>query len=305
MRDNGMTAILLSGGSGLIGSALQPALESSGVRVVRLTRGAPEGHNEVHWDPLNHAAPIPATRLQECAAAVHLSGANLAGHLWTESYKRTIVESRVQSTRLLVKLLSALQTPPQVLVAASAIGIYGERGEEVLTEKSAPGSGFLAQLCEAWEQASAPAANAGIRLVHLRFGVVLTPSGGALKAMLPIFRAGLGGRLGDGRQWISWVSLEDAVRVIMFALTESTVSGAFNVTAPEPVRNAEFTRALGHILHRPTILGVPAFVLRTALGQMAQDTVLASTRAIPAALQRAGFHFHHERLQSALTAMLQ
>ncbi|MGI8771052.1 MAG: TIGR01777 family oxidoreductase [Acidobacteriaceae bacterium] len=297
-------AVLLSGGTGLIGGALKPALESSGARVVRLTRGQPAGPDEIHWDPMQRLGLISGVSLQECTAAVHLSGANVAAHRWTESYKRTIVESRVQSTRMLVELLSALRQPPRVLVVASAVGIYGERGDEVLTESSAPGSGFLAEVCKAWEQASEPAEDSGIRLVRLRFGVVLTPHGGALKKMLPIFRAGFGGKLGDGRQWTSWVSLEDAVRAIVFALEEGTVSGALNVTAPEPVTNAEFTRTLGQVLHRPTVLGVPAFALRAAFGQMAQETVLASTRAIPVALETAGFRFHHERLQSALNAML-
>ena len=294
----------MSGGTGLIGSALKPALESSGARVVRLTRGQPAGPDEIHWDLTQRHGLTSGVSLQECTAAVHLSGANVAAHRWTERYKRTIVESRVQSTRMLAELLSALRQPPRVLVVASAVGIYGERGDEVLMESSAPGSGFLAEVCKAWEQASAPAANSGIRLVHLRFGVVLTPHGGALKKMLPIFRAGFGGKLGDGRQWTSWVSLQDAVRAIVFALEESAVSGALNVTAPEPVTNAEFTRTLGQVLHRPTVLGVPAFALRAAFGQMAQETVLASTRAIPAALQTAGFRFHHQRLQSALNAML-
>ncbi len=262
----------------------------------------------MQWDPSGRRAlisdPLSETKLRECTAAVHLSGTNLAAHRWSESYKRTIVESRVQSTRLLAELVAGLWPPSRVLVVASAVGIYGERGDEVLTETSAAGSGFLPEACQAWEQASAVAADKGIRVVHLRFGVVLTPEGGALEKMLPTFRAGFGGRLGDGRQWISWVSLEDAVQAIVFALKESTVSGALNVTAPEPVTNAEFTRTLAHMLRRPAVLRVPGFALRAAFGEMAKDTVLASTRAIPAALQRAGFRFHHARLQAALEAML-
>jgi uncharacterized protein (TIGR01777 family) len=191
-----------------------------------------------------------------------------------------------------------------VLVMASGVGIYGDRGDEVLTEASTLGQGFLPEVCAAWESAAEPVRELGIRLVQLRFGVVLTPKGGALQKMLPVFRVGLGGKLGDGSQWMSWISLEDAVRAILFALGESSLSGACNTTAPEPVTNAEFTRVLSRRLHRPALLRVPAFALRSVFGQMAEDTVLASTRAVPWALQNAGFRFQHPQLETALADML-
>jgi len=299
-----MAAVLLSGGTGLIGGALKIALGGRGERIVQLTRRDPASPDEVRWDP-SAAAPLPdTTHLEGCTGAVHLSGANLAAGRWSERYKRTIVASRVESTRQLVRILGALRNPPGVLLTASAVGIYGDRGDELLTEDSAPGEGFLPDVCAAWEAAAEPVRELGIRLVQLRFGVVLTPNGGALRQMLPVFRAGLGGRLGDGRQWMSWISLEDAVRAITFALKEPSLAGACNTTAPEPLTNAEFTRALGRRLHRPVVLRVPAFALRAAFGQMADDTVLASTRAVPSALQSTGFRFQHPRLEIALAAML-
>lgn len=299
-----MAAVLLSGGTGLIGRSLKTALGGRGERVIQLTRRDPVSRDEVRWDPSPAASLPDLTRLDGCTGGVHLSGANLAAGRWSERYKKTIVASRVESTQQLLRILGALSNPPKVLVMASAVGIYGDRGDELLTEGSALGQGFLPDVCAVWEAASEPVRQLGIRLVQLRFGVVLTPQGGALHKMLPVFRAGLGGKLGDGKQWMSWISLEDAVGAIMFALDESSLTGACNATAPEPVTNAGFTRALGRRLHRPAILRVPGFVLRAAFGQMAEDTALASTRAVPLALRNAGFCFQHPRLETALAALL-
>jgi uncharacterized protein (TIGR01777 family) len=256
------------------------------------------------WDPYS---ATPVTRPQALAgvtAAVHLSGANLAGRRWTASFKHEISDSRVTPTHALANLLAGLKPKPSVLVCASAIGIYGDRGDEVLTEASLPGNGFLAEVCVAWEKATQPAEDAGIRVVHLRFGVVLSPQGGALAQMLPIFRAALGGRLGGGCQWISWVALSDVTRVIEFALHTASLSGPVNVVAPNPVTNSEFTRSLARVLHRPALIPVPAFGLRLAFGEMADATILQSERVLPARLDAAGFDFEYPQLETALRAVL-
>src|SRR3984885_12585467 len=270
-----MTAdqILLTGSSGLIGTSLVRTLRQKRISIISLHRRPLPGtglHNagfQGLWDPY---AATPMSRLREIegtTAAVHLSGANLAGQRWTSSYKREILESRVKPTHAIATLLAGLRPKPAVLVCASAIGIYGGRGDELVTEASLPGSGFLPEVCVAWERATQPASDAGIRVVHLRFGVVLSPDGGALAQMLPVFRAGLGGRLGSGRQWISWVALPDVTRAIEFALETANLAGPVNVVAPNSVMNSEFTRALGRALHRPTLLRVPAFALRGAFGE--------------------------------------
>jgi uncharacterized protein (TIGR01777 family) len=228
----------------------------------------------------------------------------VAAHRWTTAYRHEMRTSRVDSTRALAQTLAGLRRPPRTLVVASAVGIYGDRGEEVLDETSAPGTSFLADLCRQWEEAARPAAEAGIRVVHPRFGVVLGRGPGALAKMLPVFRMGLGGRLGSGRQWMSWISLEDTVAAILFALETPWLAGAVNVVSPNPVRNAEFTRALARHVHRPAVLPVPAFALRLALGQMADEALLASARVIPAKLLSAGFKFAYPTLDGALAAAL-
>lgn len=238
--------------------------------------------------------------------AVHLSGASVAGKRWTTGYRQELVESRVATTATLARVLAELKSPPATLVVASAVGFYGDRGDEVLDENSAKGSGFLADLCEAWEEASLPAAQAGIRVVHARLGIVLSKKGGALRKMLPAFRFGVGGRLGSGQQWVSWVSLEDAVDALQFLMHSIEVSGAVNVTAPNPVTNSEFTQALAQKLHRPALFPVPAFALRLAFGRaMADEALLASQRAVPLKLRSSGFRFRHARLQDALRAALE
>jgi uncharacterized protein len=297
--------ILLTGSSGLIGTSVVRFLRRKRISIVTLQRRSlPDAGDTELWDPY---AANPVSRpeaLEGITAAVHLSGANLAERRWTSSYKREIFASRVTPTHALATLLAGLQPKPAVLVCASAIGIYGGRGDEVLTEASLPGTGFLPKLCLAWEKATQPAAEAGIRVVQLRFGVVLSPQGGALAQMLPVFRAGLGGRLGTGRQWISWILLSDAVRAIELALQTPGLSGPVNLVAPNPVTNLEFTRALGRALHRPAVLRVPAFALRLAFGEMAPATILESERVIPARLSAAGFHFEYPELEAGLRAVL-
>jgi uncharacterized protein len=302
--------ILLTGSSGLIGTSLVRALRRDRIATVTLRRrphqGArtPKQDSPEFWDPY---AATPVTRpetLEGITAAVHLSGANLAGRRWTSAYKREIFASRVTPTHALATLLAGMQSKPAVLVCASAIGIYGSRGDELLTEDSVPGTGFLSEVCLAWEKATQPAEEAGIRVVHLRFGVVLAAQGGALGQILPVFRAGLGGPLGNGRQWISWVALPDVTRAIEFALKTGRISGPVNITAPNPAVNLEFTRALAHVLHRPAFFRVPSLGLRLAFGEMAEATILGSQRVMPARLTAAGFDFEYPELDAALRAVL-
>jgi hypothetical protein len=296
--------IVLSGASGMLGTALRRRLEALRVPIVQLVRGAPRGDGQVSWDPAAMPAIADTSALEGSWAAIHLSGASVAAHRWTAAYKRELTASRVESTRAIAMILAGLRKPPQTLVVASAVGIYGDRGDAVLDEASAPGVGFLAEVCQKWEEAANPAADAGIRVVHARFGVVLGRGPGALEKMLPVFRLGLGGRLGSGRQWMSWVSVEDAVAAILFALENESLAGAVNVVSPNPVTNAEFTRALARLLHRPAVLPAPTFALRLALGQMADEALLASARVAPAKLMSAGFEFAHPTVDRALAAAL-
>ncbi len=301
---------LLTGSSGFIGTSLLRSLRRKRISIISLHRrpfrdtGALPGDSQDLWDPYAATPMSRPERLEGITAAVHLSGVNLTGKRWTPAYKREILASRITPTHALATLLAGLKSKPAVLACASAIGIYGSRGDEVLTEGSSPGSGFLPEVCLAWEKAAQPAADAGIRVVHLRLGVVLSPRGGALAQMLPIFRAGLGGQLGSGRQWMSWVALPDATRVIEFVLGTAGLSGPVNVVAPNPVTNLEFTRALGRGLHRPTLLPAPAFALRLAFGELAEATILGSERVVPARLSAAGFDFEYPEIDAALRALL-
>lgn len=296
--------VAFSGASGMLGSALMRGVSARGAPILQLVRRAPAGPDELQWSPGAEPALADRAPLERLFAAVHFSGANVAAHRWTAAYRREMAESRVGSTAALARVLAGLQKPPQVLLVASAIGIYGDRGEDYLDERAPAGSGFLAELCRQWEAAAAPAVEAGIRVLHLRFGVVLAPGAGALGKMLPVFRLGLGGRLGSGRQWMSWISLEDAVNAMIFALETPGLSGPVNLTAPSPVTNAEFTRTLTMCLHRPALLAVPAFALRLAFGQMADETMLSSARVFPGKLAAAGFVFRRPVLLDALTAAL-
>lgn len=296
--------VLVSGGSGMLGTALRRALAKRVDSVLQLVRGKARDEGQIAWSPTADGAGVEAERLEGCGAAIHLSGANVSAHRWSAAYRKEIAASRVDSTRALATLLAGLREPPRAMLVASAVGIYGDRGDAVLDEASAVGEGFLADVCRQWEAAAQPAVDAGIRVVHLRFGVALGKGPGALEKMLPVFRMGLGGKLGSGQQWMSWVSVEDVVGATLFALDRPELAGAVNVTAPEPVTNAEFTRALGRQLHRPAVFAVPAFALRLALGPMADEALLSSTRAVPKKLAEAGFQFQHSKVEAALAAAL-
>jgi len=288
----------------MLGAALHRALNARGVPTLQLLRRLPTAEGQLQWNPdLDRPIGNPAL-LDGAAAAIHLSGASVAAHRWTSAYKHELAASRLDSTNRLAHVLASLPHPPKAFLVASAIGIYGDRSDELLDETSTPGTGFLADLCRQWEAAAAPAVKAGIRVVHLRFGVVLGPGQGALHQLLPPFRLGLGARLGSGRQWMSWVGLPDVVAAILFALERPDLSGPLNVTAPNPVTNAAFTRALGHQLRRPAFLTVPAFAVRIMFGQMADEALLASVRVYPAKLQAAGFQFALPEIEGALRAAL-
>ena len=300
--------MLCSGCSGMMGTALREALVRNGVGVVQLVRRAPRGSGEIQWDPQKRVMAWANQRgdegpLEGLEAAVHLGGVNLSERRWTPEYKREIEASRVESTKVLATVLAGLKRPPKTLLVASATGFYGNRGDEILDERSSEGKGFLPEICARWEAASEAAAKVGIRVVHLRFGVVLGP-GGALKKMLPIFRLGLGGRLGSGQQWMSWIGLGDAVRAMLFAMNTESLSGPVNLVAPNPVTNAEFTQALGRAVHRPALLPVPAVALRLMFGEMADEALLASTRAVPGKLMAAGFRFEEPGVSGALGAVV-
>jgi uncharacterized protein len=292
--------IAITGATGMIGSALSESLERDGHRVRRVVRSDP-GPEDIEWDPAE--GRIDAAALEGVDGVVHLAGEPV-GERWTEERKRRIRESRVQGTTLLSETLATLADPPGVLVTASGVNVYGDRGGEVLDESSAPGSGFLAGVVREWETATEPAARAGIRVVNLRLAMVLSRRGGALAKMLPPFQLGGGGTLGSGRQWMSWISLHDAVMAFRFALANPELEGPVNAMAPDPVTNAEFTSALGRALGRPTFVSVPEFALRLLFGEMADETLLSSQRAIPHRLQAAGFRFRHPRLGGALRDVL-
>ncbi|HEX4320688.1 MAG TPA: TIGR01777 family oxidoreductase [Acidobacteriaceae bacterium] len=294
--------VVLSGSSGMLGSAIGTALKRQGVPVLRLVRRQPRNSGEVQWNPAT--GQIDAQALEGVTAAVHLSGANVTARRWTKGYKREMRDSRIQTTRLLAETLAQLSKPPRVLITASAIGIYGNRGDEILDEDSQRGQGYFPELCTAWETAARPAEEAGIRVVHLRFGMVIGKDGGAMARLSPLFRLGLGGRLGSGKQWMSWVSEADVVAAALFALKNANLAGPVNVVAPEPVTNTEFTRELGRAVHRPALLPAPAFALRLAFGEMADEALLASSRVIPKRLQQAGFVFAHPTLAEAFAAAL-
>ncbi|MFA5190524.1 MAG: TIGR01777 family oxidoreductase [Verrucomicrobiia bacterium] len=274
--------ILLTGAGGLVGSALAPRLAAESHTITRLS----------------HSQPWPELAAHD--AVVHLAGENISTGRWTPERKERIRDSRVQVTRRLCEAVAKFAQPPRVVICASAVGYYGNRGDEVLREESAPGAGFLAEVCRDWEAATKPAVDAGIRVVNLRFGVILCATGGALAKMLTPFRLGLGGVLGDGQQWMSWVALDDVVGVISNALANETLRGPVNVVAPQPVTNREFTKTLGRVLHRPAVCPAPAFALRLAFGEMADALLLASQRAEPAKLLTSGFSFRFPKLGDAL-----
>lgn len=295
--------IAVTGSSGLIGTALVRSLRSDGHQVVRVVRRpVRDGEDAVRWDP--GAGTIDAAGLDGLDGVVNLAGAGIGDKRWTEEYKRVVLESRTRSTDLLCRTLVATERPPRVLVSGSAIGIYGDTGDTEVTEGGPHGDDFLATVVEAWEAAAAPAVDAGIRVPFVRTGVVLSPDGGALAKLLPLFKLGLGGRLGSGRQFWSWISLADEVRVIRWLL-EQEVSGPVNATAPAPVTNGELTGVLGDVLHRPTLLPVPSFGPKLLLGSELADALLfTSQRVLPGVLTERGFTFSHPTLEDALRALL-
>ncbi len=294
--------VAVTGSSGLIGTALSNLLSSSGHEVVRIVRDGKlviarpgeSAEGPAIWDPT--AGVVDTSRFEDLDAVVHLAGAPI-GRRWTTARKRAILQSRDEGTRLLATALASLDRPPKVLVSASAVGVYGSRGDEVLVESSEHGRDFLATVCEAWEGATEPAAEAGIRVVNLRFGVVLEA---LLSRLLRPFRLGLGGRVGNGRQWLSWIALDDATAAIREALSNSSLQGPVNAASPLPVTNAELTRTLGRVLHRPTVIPVPAAAISLAFGEMGRSVLLGSQRVSPERLEAAGFAFAYPELEAAL-----
>jgi uncharacterized protein (TIGR01777 family) len=296
--------VLITGTSGLIGSALCSRFQKESIPWATLVRKPEVSASAYLWDPLHFEFREEMRRLNGVRAVIHLSGENVATGRWTLEKKRNIRESRVRSTQAMLELLSQLERKPDVFLCASAVGYYGDRGDEMLDESSVVGMGFLAEVCREWEETASKVAELGIRVVNLRFGVILAAAGGALAKMLPVFRLGAGGRMGNGEQWMSWVSLPDVLRIIEFCMEDVRIEGPVNVVAPNAATNAEFTRTLARHLHRPALLPVPAFGLRVALGEMADAALLASAHAVPARLRDTGFVFDHPTLNRALQGVL-
>jgi len=293
--------VAVTGASGLIGSALVPHLRGRGDEVIRLVRRTPERSDEVRWNPTT--GDIDLAGLRGTEAVVHLAGAGVGDHRWTEAYKRQILSSRVDGTRTIARAMATLDPLPQVLVSGSAMGFYGDRGDELLSEQSPAGTGFLPDVVTAWERAAAPAREAGIRVAHPRTSLVMSPHGGAFGRLLPLVRLGLGGPLGSGQQWWSWITLHDQLRAITF-LIDTDIAGPVNLASPQPLPQREIVAALGRTAHRPAIVPAPAFALRIALGEFAGD-ILASARLAPAVLTGAGFTFDHPEFDAAAAWVLQ
>jgi uncharacterized protein (TIGR01777 family) len=294
--------IAVTGASGLIGSALVPRLRASGHDVHRLVRRAATAPDEIRWDPA--AGTVDLEALAGIDGVVHLAGAGVGDHRWTDDYKREILESRTRGTDTIVRAMLQLEPRPRVLVSGSAIGWYGETGDREVDETAPAGAGFLADVVRAWEAATAPAAEAGIRVVHARTGLVVARGGGAWARLFPLFRMGVGGKLGSGRQYWSWISLRDEVAALEFCLTDERIVGAVNLTGPTPVTNAEVTSAMGRVMGRPTLLPVPSIALKVALGEFSTE-VLGSARVLPAALQSAGFTWADPTVEAAITTAWQ
>jgi uncharacterized protein (TIGR01777 family) len=293
--------VAVTGASGLIGTALVPHLRSVGHEVVRLVRRPAAAPDEVTWDP--KAGTVDLDALAGIDGVIHLAGAGVGDHRWTDDWKREILDSRVDGTHTIVNAMLALDPKPRVLVSASAIGWYGDTGDRIVDETAPAGSGFLADVVRAWEAAAAPAASAGIRVVHPRTGLVVAKSGGAWARMFPLFKLGVGGKLGSGRQYWSWISLRDEVCALQFLLEQDHLSGPVNLTGPDPQTNAEITHVMGQVLGRPTILPAPAFALKAVLGEFSSE-VLGSTRVVPAVLERSGFAFQDPTIESAIRTAL-
>jgi uncharacterized protein (TIGR01777 family) len=294
--------VAVSGASGLIGTELTQVLKREGHDVLRLVRARPAGRGAAHWDPAT--GEIDREALAGCDAVVHLAARTIRPGRWTEAAKRELLDSRRAGTGLIARTMAGLDQGPRVLVSMSAVHFYGDRGDELLTEAAGPGQGFLAEVTRTWEAAADPARAAGIRVVHPRGGQVITPEAGTLRQLLPVFRLGLGGRFGNGRQWWSWISLDDMVGVIVHALTRPDVAGPLNTCAPGLVTNGEFTRILARVLRRPAVIPVPRFGPRLVVGDLADELVYASVRAVPERLLASGYEFRYPDLEGGLRAML-
>jgi uncharacterized protein (TIGR01777 family) len=295
--------ILVTGATGLIGSNLCASLHQENHRVIHMVRKPPLSENRILWDPAS--GKLDKEALEGIDAVVHLAGESITGGRWTPEKKRRILQSRIKGTRLLSECLARLSSPPKAFVSASAVGFYGDRGEELLDESSSPGIGFLPEVCREWENATEPASSKGIRVILLRTGVVLSAAGGALARMLPVFRMGLGGKIGSGLQYMSWIALEDITRIIEFAMQDESLRGPVNAVSPHPVSNREFAKTLGRVLSRPSVCFLPGFAARLAFGEMADALLLASARISPARLTEAKYSFRFPMLEDALRNALQ
>jgi len=290
--------VAITGATGLVGKKIVARLEAEGHQVVKLVRGTPKNSNEFSWNP--NEGKIDAKAFDGVDAVIHLAGENIASKRWSSEQKAKIKQSRVKGTELIAQTLAGLETPPQTLISTSAVGYYGSRGSEMLTEESTSGTGFLAAVCRDWEDATKTAEQKGIRVIHARLGVVLSKEGGALKLMLPPFLLGAGGPLGNGRQYMSWIDLDDTANAFIYMLTANGVSGAVNIVAPQPVTNADFTKTLAHVIHRPAFFFVPEFGVKAMFGEMGEECLLGSNRVSSNKLVSSGFKFSYPELETAL-----
>src|SRR5256714_3634034 len=293
--------IAIAGASGLVGSALIPILQSHGNQITRLVRSSPKP-GEIEWHP--NQAKVSPESLEGFQTIINLAGENIAGGRWTDDQKRKIRDSRMNGTHLLSEAIAKMKSKPRAFICASATGIYGDRDDETLDEQSESGGGFLAGVCREWENATEPASKAGVRVVNLRFGPILSRAGGMMEKMLTPFKMGLGGKIGSGKQFISWVAIDDAINAMLLALKDNSIRGPLNVVSPNPITNEEFTRRLGEALSRPTVMAMPAFAARLAFGEMADEMLLTSQRVMPKRLIAAGFQFQYPKLEAALRSYI-